>query len=349
MTGGVDRNMGVNSFIKFCAIGALSSTGTRPYSDGADGFVMGEGAGLFLLKRLADAERDGDRIYAVVRGMAGSSDGKGKGLTAPNPIGQKLAIERAWRNAGLSPAECSLMEGHGTSTAVGDYVELSSLAEAFAGAGLAPGSVALGSVKSNIGHLKAAAGAAGMLKATLAIHHKALPPSLGFAAPNPNVDWSSTPFAVNTELRDWEVPDGATRVAGVSAFGFGGTNYHAVIEEYVPGRLSNGNGHATIAVPADVPAAVPRGHPLRRPTPPAVGNGNRPTHRPPRSSRPCAARSSLGAADEAGLAARLRALAESGDAPPPTPAAAEDARRGRAHLHRLRATPASCPQRPSRR
>ena len=121
VTGGVDRNMGVNSFIKFCAIGALSSTGTRPYSDGADGFVMGEGAGLFLLKRLADAERDGDRIYAVVRGMAGSSDGKGKGLTAPNPIGQKLAIERAWRNSGLSPAACSLMEGHGTSTAVGDY------------------------------------------------------------------------------------------------------------------------------------------------------------------------------------------------------------------------------------
>ena len=237
---------------------------------------MGEGAGLFLLKRLADAERDGDRIYAVVRGMAGSSDGKGKGLTAPNPIGQKLAIERAWRNAGLSPAECSLMEGHGTSTAVGDYVELSSLAEAFAGAGLAPGSIALGSVKSNIGHLKAAAGAAGMLKATLAIHHKVLPPSLGFAAPNPNVDWSSTPFAVNTELRDWEVPDGATRVAGVSAFGFGGTNFHAVLEEHVPGRLSNGNGHATIAVPADVPAADPGRTRSAGPPRPRSGTGNRP-------------------------------------------------------------------------
>ena len=177
-------------------------------------------------------------------------------------------------------------------------------------------------MKSNIGHLKSAAGAAGMLKATLAIHHKALPPSLGFAAPNPNVDWSSTPFAVNTELRDWEVPDGTPRVAGVSAFGFGGTNYHAVIEEYVPGRLSNGNGHATIAVPADVPAAG--GHPLRRPAP-GRGREWKPAHPPAATVKPPLRGAFLaGAADEAGLAARLRALVESGDAPPPTPAAAEE-------------------------
>ena len=107
ITGGIDRNMGASTFIKFCAIGALSATGTRPYADGADGFVMGEGAALFVLKRLEDAERDGDRVYAVVRGLAGSSDGKGKGITAPNPIGQRLAIERAWRKSGLSPEVCS--------------------------------------------------------------------------------------------------------------------------------------------------------------------------------------------------------------------------------------------------
>ena len=101
VTGGIDRNMGVSTFVKFCKIGALSATGTRPYAEGADGFVMGEGAAIFLLKRLADAERDGDKIYAVLRGIAGSSDGKGKGITAPNPIGQKLAIERAWQNAGV--------------------------------------------------------------------------------------------------------------------------------------------------------------------------------------------------------------------------------------------------------
>ena len=111
VTGGIDRNMGASTFIKFCAIGALSATGTRPYADGADGFVMGEGAALFVLKRLADAERDGDRIYAVVRGIAGSSDGKGKGITAPNPIGQRLAVERAWRNAG--PVARGLLAGRG--------------------------------------------------------------------------------------------------------------------------------------------------------------------------------------------------------------------------------------------
>ena len=104
ITGGIDRNMGASTFVKFCKIGALSATGTRPYAEGADGFVMGEGAAIFLLKRLADAERDGDKIYAVLRGIGGSSDGKGKGITAPNPVGQKLAIERAWQNAGLSPA-----------------------------------------------------------------------------------------------------------------------------------------------------------------------------------------------------------------------------------------------------
>ena len=127
LTGGIDRNMGASTFVKFCKIGALSATGTRPYADGADGFVMGEGAALFLLKRLADAERDGDRIYAVLRGIAGASDGRGKGITAPNPVGQRLSVERAWRNAGLPPDTVSLLEGHGTSTRVGDVVEVESL------------------------------------------------------------------------------------------------------------------------------------------------------------------------------------------------------------------------------
>ncbi len=103
ISGGIDRNMGAATYVKFCKIGALSATGTRPFDVGADGFVMGEGAALFVLKRLADAERDGDRIYAVVRGIGGASDGRGKGITAPNPVGQRLAVERAWRNAGLSP------------------------------------------------------------------------------------------------------------------------------------------------------------------------------------------------------------------------------------------------------
>ena len=269
ITGGVDRNMGAHTYVKFCAIGALSPTGTRSYSEGADGFVMGEGAALFVVKRLADAIRNDDRIYAVVRGVGGSSDGKGKGITAPNPIGQRFAVERAWENAGISPAECTLMEGHGTSTRVGDAVELSALMEAFTGAHLPPGSIALGSVKSNIGHLKAAAGAAGLLKTTLALHDKLLPPSINFDRPNHNVDWSVSPFAVNTELRDWEIDADRTRVAGVSAFGFGGTNFHIVMEEYMPDHHA-GNGRRSMAVKADSQPAAQVAQPAAQVAQPAA-------------------------------------------------------------------------------
>src|SRR6266540_4190682 len=237
VTGGIDRNMNAGAFVKFCKIGALSATGTRPFDQGADGFVMGEGAAVFVLKRLSDAERAGDRVYAVLLGVGGSSDGRGKGITAPNPVGQRLAVERAWENAGINPASASYVEAHGTSTRVGDAAELSSLTEVFAKAGAAPGSVALGSVKSNIGHLKGAAGTAGLFKMAMSLHHKVLAPSLNFVEPNPNVDWAETPFRVTTSLRGWPAPPpGGARSGGVSAFGFGGTNFHVVMEEYVPGR-----------------------------------------------------------------------------------------------------------------
>ena len=236
VSGGVDRNMGVTSFVKFCKIGALSATGTRPFDAGADGFVMGEGAAIFVMKRLSDAERAGDRVYAVLLGMAGSSDGKGKGITAPNPAGQRLAIARAWQQAGVDPAMASAIEAHGTSTRVGDASELESLTSVFGPAGVAPGAIALGSVKSNIGHLKAAAGTAGLFKMVMNLHEKVLAPSLNFDDPNPSVDWANSPFRVNTDLREWPAPPGGVRLGGVSAFGFGGTNFHAVLEEYVPGR-----------------------------------------------------------------------------------------------------------------
>ena len=238
VTGGVDRNMGVAAFVKFCKIGALSATGTRPFDAGADGFVMGEGAALFVLKRLADAEAAGDRIYAVILGVAGSSDGKGKGITAPNPVGQRLAVEGAWRMAGMDPASATAVEGHGTSTRAGDAAELESLTGVFKAAPV--GGIALGSVKSNIGHLKAAAGAAGLFKMVRSLHEKVLPPSLHFADPNPAVDWPRSPFRVVTELREWPAPRDGARCAGVSAFGFGGTNFHVVLEEYVPGRHRDG-------------------------------------------------------------------------------------------------------------
>jgi malonyl CoA-acyl carrier protein transacylase len=237
LTGGVDRNMGASTFVKFCKIGALSATGTRPFGDGADGFVMGEGAAVFLLKRLADAERDGDRIYAVIRGVGASSDGKGKGITAPNPLGQVLAVQRAWQDAGLDPATATLIEAHGTSTKVGDVTEVESLAKVFGGA--ERGRIALGSAKSNIGHLKAGAGAAGLLKTTMALYEKLLPPTLNAERPNPNIDFAATPFYLSHEPREWERPGGFPRRAGVSAYGFGGTNFHVVMEEYVPGLIAS--------------------------------------------------------------------------------------------------------------
>ncbi len=236
ITGGVDRNMGIGSFVKFCKIGALSATGTRPFGAGADGFVMGEGAALFLLKRLTDAERSGDKIYAVIRGVGGASDGKGKGITAPNPVGQQLAIRRAWETAGLDPATATLVEAHGTSTRVGDVVEVESLTHIFGSARRS--SIGLGSAKSNVGHLKAGAGAAGMLKTTLALHHHMLPPTLNAHPPNPNIDFSQTPFYLLHEARPWDVPNGSPRRAGISAYGFGGTNFHLVLEEHVPGMLT---------------------------------------------------------------------------------------------------------------
>ncbi|HEX4982311.1 MAG TPA: SDR family NAD(P)-dependent oxidoreductase [Ilumatobacteraceae bacterium] len=306
ISGGIDRNMGAATYVKFCKIGALSATGTRPFDVGADGFVMGEGAALFVLKRLADAERDGDRIYAVVRGIGGASDGRGKGITAPNPVGQRMAVERAWRNAGLSPEVCSLVEAHGTSTRVGDVVEVSSIADVFATADIAPGSIALGSVKSNIGHLKAAAGAAGLLKATLALHAKSIPPSLGFREPNPNIDWATSPFHVNTELTEWKVPAGQVRCAGVSAFGFGGTNFHAVLEEYVPGHL-RGDGPRIVAVGADFSATATTTATTATATAAAV-------------KAPLRGALVLGAATEAELGEQLRAVqadAAAGRAPAP--------------------------------
>ncbi|MGB9799729.1 MAG: SDR family NAD(P)-dependent oxidoreductase [Thermanaerothrix sp.] len=239
LTGGVDGNMSIDAYVKFCKIGALSPDGSRPFAEGANGFVMGEGAAVFLLKRLADAERDGDKIYAVIRGVGASSDGRGKGITAPNPTGQQRAIERAWKNAGLSPATATLIEAHGTSTRVGDVVEVNSLNAVFDPFDLPIASIALGSVKSNIGHLKSAAGAAALLKVAFALYEKVLPPSINFTRPNPNIDFDHLPFYVITELRPWERPRGEIRRAGISSFGFGGTNFHAVVEEYVPGLLTS--------------------------------------------------------------------------------------------------------------
>ncbi len=230
VTGGADRSMGVATYTKFCKIGALSPRHSVPFDADADGFVMGEGAGVLILKRRSDAERDGDRIYAVIKGIGGSSDGRGKGITAPNPRGQKFALARAYEYADVDPAEVDLIEAHGTSTVVGDKVELDSLSD-FIGSGRRGdrGPMRIGSVKSNIGHLKSAAGAASLIKTALAIHHGILPPSAGFQKGRPDVRYDVIPVQVQTRAEPWESM--GPRRAGVSAFGFGGTNFHVVLEQ----------------------------------------------------------------------------------------------------------------------
>ena len=228
IAGGVDQMMSPSAYIKFCKIGALSETGSYPFDARANGFVMAEGAGMVILKRLSDAVKAGDKIYAVIRAVGASSDGKGKGITAPNPKGQKLAVEKAFEQLDYTPEAVGLIEAHGTGTRVGDAVELGALTELF-GSYVKPGSIGLGSVKSQIGHAKAAAGIASLIKTSLALYNKVLPPSVNFETPNPIVDWSTCPFRVITKAEEW--PGDKIRRANVSAFGFGGTNFHVAMEE----------------------------------------------------------------------------------------------------------------------
>lgn len=235
ITGGVDAAMGPASFVKFCKIGALSPDGSRPFDEGANGFVMGEGAGVLILKRLSDAVRDNDRIYATIIEVGSSSDGRGKGITAPNAAGQERAVRACYEAAGIDPTTVGLIEAHGTSTPVGDKTELATLDRFFRSFGASPGSVGIGSVKSQIGHLKAAAGAAGIVKAALALYHRILPPTINVTRPNSCIQWETSPLALLVEPRPWNASPGIPRRAAASAFGFGGTNFHVLLQEHVPG------------------------------------------------------------------------------------------------------------------
>jgi len=229
LCGAVDLHNGIHDYLLFGSAGALSPTGRcRPFDAEADGIALSEGVACVVLKRLADARREQDRIYAVIRGVAGASDGRARGLTAPRPEGQRRAILRAQTMAGVRPAEVGLVEAHGTGTVVGDRTELATLTDLFVEAGVPPGSCAVGSVKALIGHTKCAAGLAGLIKAARAIHTGVLPPTGRLDRPNPYWDGASSPLRFDTEARPWLVPR-AARTAGVSAFGFGGTNFHAVL------------------------------------------------------------------------------------------------------------------------
>ncbi|MFD0973465.1 beta-ketoacyl synthase N-terminal-like domain-containing protein, partial [Plantactinospora endophytica] len=227
--GGADLHNGINDYLMFTSAHALSPTGRcRSFDSTGDGIALGEGVACVVLKRLADAERDGDRVYAVIKGLGASSDGRALGLTAPRAEGQRRALDRAYARGGISPRQVGMVEAHGTGTVVGDRTELETLTRLFVSSGAQPGSCALGSVKSQIGHTKCAAGLAGVLKTALALYAGIRPPTINLTRPNPAWDPSRSPFAFFTEARPWGVAAGE-RIAGVSAFGFGGTNYHLVL------------------------------------------------------------------------------------------------------------------------
>ncbi|MBZ0285295.1 MAG: type I polyketide synthase [Anaerolineae bacterium] len=208
----------------------------KAFDQRADGFVRGEGAGMVVLKRLSDAEADGDNILAVIRGSAINQDGKSNGLTAPNSLSQMAVIRAAMVNGGVEPSQISCIEAHGTGTALGDPIEVEALAEVLGGEN-APERTWLGSAKSNIGHLEGASGVAAFIKMVLSLQHKAIPPLLHFTGLNPHISFENTPFAVTTEMQSWDVK--GKRLGGVSSFGWSGTNGHVIVEEYEPQSLSN--------------------------------------------------------------------------------------------------------------
>ncbi len=242
--GSVDTHNQPIDYVNFSKTHALSPRGRcRTFDSTADGIVLGEGIGVVLLKRLADAERDGDKIYAVIKGIGGSSDGKDLSLTAPRPAGQMQALHRAYKDAGVSPSSVGLVEAHGTGTVAGDKAEVEALSKVFRAQGAPNGNCAIGSVKSNIGHTKCTAGLASLIKITKALYHKVLPPTIGVERPNPACKFESSPFYINSQTRPWIHRSTQPRRAALSAFGFGGTNFHAVLEEYIP-AISHQNNFA---------------------------------------------------------------------------------------------------------
>jgi len=233
LAGGACVLVGPNMFIDTAKVSMLSADG-RCYSfdERANGFVPGEGVGAVVLKRLSDAERDGDPIHAVIRGWGVNQDGRTNGITAPNPKAQTALMKDVYERFDIDPGTIGLVECHGTGTPLGDPIEVEGLTDAFS-AVPADGRCAIGSVKSNIGHLLASAGIAGVLKAMLSLENRQIPPSINLKTLNSHIPFDRTPFAVSRSLSAWASPrDGLPRRAAVSAFGFSGTNAHLVLEEY---------------------------------------------------------------------------------------------------------------------
>ncbi|MCY7285478.1 MAG: polyketide synthase, partial [Cyanobacteria bacterium CAN_BIN43] len=227
LAGGVNVLLLPTAMVGFTKSGLMAADGRcKTFDAAADGYVRSEGAGMVVLKPLKQAKREGDRIYAVIRGGAVNQDGRSNGLTAPNPQAQAAVLRRAYAQAGVLPAQVRYVEVHGTGTKLGDSMELKALGAVLT-EGRQPGQIcSIGSVKTNIGHTETAAGIAGLIKVALAMHHGELPPSLHFHQPNPYIDFQKLPVRVQEKLEKLE----GVAIAGVSAFGFGGTNAHIVLE-----------------------------------------------------------------------------------------------------------------------
>ncbi|MBT1704051.1 type I polyketide synthase [Chryseosolibacter indicus] len=231
--GGINHILDPGKYIELTKFGGLSVKGRCSTFDvDADGFVRGEGGGVLLLKKLSDAERDGDKIFAVIKSTAVNNNGFNDTLPATSTEGQISLLEKAYEAAGIRPDEVHYMEAHGTGTKLGDPNEARAIGEFFK-RGREESRLRIGSVKTNLGHTEATAGIAGLIKVVLAMQHKMLPPNLNFNSPNPNIDFDDLKLEVQKDLTSWPVKPGETLKAGVNSFGWGGTNAHAVLEEYV--------------------------------------------------------------------------------------------------------------------
>lgn len=232
ITGGMDTFNDIFMYMCFSKTPALSPTGnSRPFAKEGDGTILGEGLGAVILKRLEDAERDGDKVYAVLKGMGSSSDGKGNAIYAPSAEGQTKALWNAYREADVTPRSIELVEAHGTGTAVGDAVEAKALSGVYSQDNEDETWCAVGSVKSMIGHTKAAAGVAGLIKTAMALKYKVLPPSIKVDEPLEIINPGTAPIYLNSVKRPWLKTQATPRRAALSAFGFGGSNFHCVLEE----------------------------------------------------------------------------------------------------------------------
>jgi amino acid adenylation domain-containing protein len=261
LAGGVSIHLPEKSGYLYQEGGTVARDGhTRAFDAGSTGFVSGNGCGVVVLKRLSEALADRDHVYAVIKGTACNNDGSHKvSFMAPSVDGQVQLYELAYANAGVDPGTVSYVECHGTGTAMGDPIEISALSQAFAAHTSRQGFCAIGSLKTNIGHLDTAAGVCGLIKAVLALHHRTLPPSLHFQTPNPRIDFAGSPFFVNSELRPWEVAEGTPRRAGVTSLGMGGTNAHVVLEEAPPPAPTSGSRpHQLLLLSAKSAAALER-------------------------------------------------------------------------------------------